>query len=182
MFEEVAEVDWSTHIPLLIDYWCRVLLGHQNYQGTILGAHRPVHELQPLTADLFDRWYGLWVATIDQGWAGPSAEKAKAHAAKIAGSLAASSPRSLGIPHAAPSLQGKRAAMQRIGWSVLANDQSASGVMGILRHELLHGVPKSLRQPLGQTEMELANGVRVVDGDLCKWATIEHEFDATSPI
>jgi hypothetical protein len=54
--------------------------------------------------------------------------------------------------------------------------------MGILRHELLHGVPKSLSQPLGQTEMELANGVRVVDGDLCKWATIEHEFDATSPI
>jgi hemoglobin len=88
VFEEVAEVDWSTHIPLLIDYWCRVLLGHQNYQGTILGAHRRVHELQPLTADLFDRWYGLWVATIDQGWAGPSAEKAKAHAAKIAGSLA----------------------------------------------------------------------------------------------
>jgi len=88
VFEEVAEVDWRTHIPLLIDYWCRVLLGHQNYQGTILGAHRRVHELQPLTADLFDRWYGLWVATINQGWAGPSAEKAKAHAAKIAGSLA----------------------------------------------------------------------------------------------
>ena len=88
LFEEIAEVDWRTHIPLLIDYWCRVLLGHQNYQGTILGAHRRVHELEPLTADLFDRWYGLWAATIDQGWAGPSAEKAKAHAAKIAGSLA----------------------------------------------------------------------------------------------
>jgi hypothetical protein len=54
--------------------------------------------------------------------------------------------------------------------------------MGILRHELLHGVPKSLSQPLGQTEMELANGVRFVDGDLCKWAPIEHKFDATSPI
>ena len=54
--------------------------------------------------------------------------------------------------------------------------------MGILRHELLHRVPKSLDQPLGQTQMELANGVGIIDGDLCKWATIEHEFDATPPI
>lgn len=54
--------------------------------------------------------------------------------------------------------------------------------MGILRHKLLHGVPKSMSQPLGQTEMELADGVRVIDGDLRKWATIEHKFDAAPPI
>ena len=27
VFGEVAEVDWALHIPKLIDYWCRVLLG-----------------------------------------------------------------------------------------------------------------------------------------------------------
>ena len=106
VFEEIAEVDWRTHIPLLIDYWCRVLLGHQNYQGIILGAHRRVHELEPLTADLFDRWYGLWAATIDQGWAGPSAEKAKAHAAKIAGSLARQLPQIAWDPSGCPSFEG----------------------------------------------------------------------------
>jgi len=53
--------------------------------------------------------------------------------------------------------------------------------MEILHHELLHGVPKSLDQPLGQTEMELANGVGVIDGDLFNWATTEHEFDAAPP-
>ena len=26
VFGEVAEVDWTLHIPKLIDYWCRVLL------------------------------------------------------------------------------------------------------------------------------------------------------------
>ncbi len=93
VFEEVAEVDWSLHIPLLIDYWCRVLLGHRTYQGAILVAHRHVHELRALTADDFDRWYGLWVMTIDQEWAGPSADKAKAHAARIATSLARQLPR-----------------------------------------------------------------------------------------
>ena len=88
VFEEVAEVDWSHHIPLLIDYWCRILLGDQSYQGTLLMAHRLVHDLQPFTTEHFDRWYGLWGATIDGRWAGPLAEKAKAHAARIATTLA----------------------------------------------------------------------------------------------
>ena len=60
VFEEVAEVDWSHHIPLLIDYWCRILLGDQSYQGTLLMAHRRVHDLQPFTTEHFDRWYGQW--------------------------------------------------------------------------------------------------------------------------
>lgn len=88
VFEEVAEVDWARHIPLLIDYWCRVLLGHDTYRGALLAAHHHVHTLEPFTADHFDRWYGLWVASIDSRWAGPCAERAKSHAAKVAATLA----------------------------------------------------------------------------------------------
>ncbi len=88
VFTEVPEVDWSHHIQLLIDYWCRVLLGDQSYQGAILNAHRRVHDLQAFTSENFDRWYGLWIATIDQTWTGPLADKAKSHAARIAASLA----------------------------------------------------------------------------------------------
>ena len=88
VFGEVAEVDWATHIPLLIDYWCRVLLGHAGYDGAILAAHRHVHDLEPLRPEHFDRWYRLWMQSVDAGWAGPKAEQAKAHAARIAGSLA----------------------------------------------------------------------------------------------
>jgi hemoglobin len=88
VFEDVAEVDWSTHIPLLIDFWCRALLGHQSYQGTILAAHRRVHEQDAFTADHFDRWYGLWAATIDQRSSGPLADKARDQAAKVARSMA----------------------------------------------------------------------------------------------
>ena len=88
VFVEVAEVDWSEHIPLLIDYWCRILLGHDGYQGAILSAHQHVHDQEPLTAEHFDRWYTLWAATIDGRWAGPYAERAKHHAAKIAATLA----------------------------------------------------------------------------------------------
>jgi hemoglobin len=93
VFEDVAEVDWSTHIPRLIDFWCRILLGHQTYQGTILAAHRRVHDQEAFTADHFDRWYGLWAATIAQGWSGPLADTARDHAARIAGSMARQLPR-----------------------------------------------------------------------------------------
>jgi hemoglobin len=88
VFVEVAEVDWSVHIPKLIDFWCRVLLGHPGYDGFVLGAHRQVHEVEAFRPELFDRWYLLFVETLDQGWRGPMTENAKIHAARIATTLA----------------------------------------------------------------------------------------------
>ena len=88
VFVEVAEVDWSVHIPKLIDFWCRVLLGQPGYDGFVLGAHREVHELESFRPELFDRWYSLFVETLDETWWGPIAERAKVHAARIAATLA----------------------------------------------------------------------------------------------
>jgi hemoglobin len=88
VFGEVAEVDWSVHIPRLIDYWCRVLLGDPGYDGSILGAHRHVHDIEAFRLEHFDRWYHLWVLSVDAGWSGPRADRAKAHAARVARSLA----------------------------------------------------------------------------------------------
>ncbi|MDP9441249.1 MAG: group III truncated hemoglobin [Actinomycetota bacterium] len=88
VFDEVAEVDWAVHIPTLVDYWCRVLLGSPGGSRPLLGAHADVHALEPLTAEMFDRWFGLWSATVDERWAGPTADRAKAHAARMAATLA----------------------------------------------------------------------------------------------
>ncbi len=88
VFGEIAEVDWAEHIPRLIDYWCRVLLGESGYQGAILAAHAHLHAQEPLRVEHCDRWYGLWVRSIDDRWAGPGAERAKEHAARIMAMLA----------------------------------------------------------------------------------------------
>ena len=88
VFAEVAEVDWALHIPKLIDYWCRVILRQPGYDGYILEAHQHVHDLKPLEVEHFDRWYGLWVETIDTRWAGPLADLAKEHATRMGGTLA----------------------------------------------------------------------------------------------
>lgn len=88
VFVDVAEVDWTVHIPKLIDYWCRVLLGQPGYDGYILAAHQYVHGIEPIDAHLFDRWYVMWCESVDGQWEGPLAEKAKSHAAKTMRMLA----------------------------------------------------------------------------------------------
>jgi hemoglobin len=85
VFGEVAEVDWAEHIPRLIGYWCRVLLGDPSYDGRILTAHERVDAQQPFDAELFDRWYRLFVESVDSTWSGPQAERAKHHAGHMAG-------------------------------------------------------------------------------------------------
>lgn len=87
VFDEVAEVDWTLHIPRLVDYWCRVLLRQPGYDGAILEPHRHVHELESFRPELFERWFTLWVSTIDATWHGPGADAAKRHAERMANTL-----------------------------------------------------------------------------------------------
>jgi hemoglobin len=105
VFGEVAEVDWAEHIPRLIDYWCRVLLGEPGYQGAILATHAHLHALEPLRLEHCDRWFGLWARSVDERWAGPVAERAKQHAASIMAILAR---RILGTSWAPPGVPRRR--------------------------------------------------------------------------
>ena len=43
MFNEVARVDWSEHLPKLTAFWCRALLGQPGYSGNPFRAHTLVH-------------------------------------------------------------------------------------------------------------------------------------------
>jgi hemoglobin len=88
IFEEVAEVDWSTHIPKLIDFWCRALLGEPGYDGWFLAAHQHVDARQRFEPEFFDRWLELFVGAVDAEWTGPVADAAKAHARHMATVLA----------------------------------------------------------------------------------------------
>jgi hemoglobin len=106
LFEEIAETDWAVHIPRLIDYWCRILLGERRYRGALLEAHREVHQREAFRDEHFDRWFQLWVASIDARWQGPNAEHAKAHAASTAGLI---SRRLRGIDHRVDAVTSEEA-------------------------------------------------------------------------
>jgi hemoglobin len=84
VFEDVAQVDWSEHLPKLTAFWCRTLLGLPGYAGNPFQAHREVHERSPFTARHFERWLDLFDETIELGWVGPNADRARALAANVA--------------------------------------------------------------------------------------------------
>jgi hemoglobin len=84
MFNEVARVDWSEHIPKLTEFWCRALFGTSEYSGNPFRAHQLVHEKRAFTPAHFERWLDLFCETVDLGWVGANAEKAKALARNVA--------------------------------------------------------------------------------------------------
>ena len=76
MFNEVAEVDWSEHLPKLTAFWCRALIDLPGYTGNPFRAHALVHAKHAFTAAHFERWLTLFHETLDLGWVGPNAERA----------------------------------------------------------------------------------------------------------
>ena len=92
IFLDVAGIDLAVHLPHIKNYWCKLLLGEKNYQRHTMNIHRQLHGKQPLQAGDFQRWLALFNATLDEGFAGERAERARQVAASIAGNMAASLP------------------------------------------------------------------------------------------
>jgi truncated hemoglobin YjbI len=84
LFTEVAQIDLPTHLPKLYRFWEMVLLGGQAYQGSPLIPHFHLHMRHPLEWAHFVRWLELFHETVDEHFAGPVADLAKARAERIA--------------------------------------------------------------------------------------------------
>jgi len=82
-------VDWSVHVPTLVDFWAGRLLGEPGYAGNPVGAHRSVHDRCPFGQREMDRWLTLWAETVDELFAGELAEVAKGRARMAADAILA---------------------------------------------------------------------------------------------
>ncbi len=76
MFNDVAQVDWSEHLPKLTAFWCRALLGIEGYVGNPYRAHALVNDQAPFTHAHFERWLELFHEAVELGWTGPNAARA----------------------------------------------------------------------------------------------------------
>ncbi|MGZ6999647.1 MAG: group III truncated hemoglobin [Acidimicrobiia bacterium] len=83
-----AHVDWPSHIATVTAFWMDQLFGTRHYEGNPLRAHQPIARLMPFRPEHFDRWLALFTETVDELFAGPVADLAKARAAKMARALA----------------------------------------------------------------------------------------------
>jgi hemoglobin len=73
-------VDWSVHIPKLVDFWAGRLLGVAGYEGNPVGAHQSVLDRFAFGAAELARWLELWEETVDELYIGEIAELAKRRA------------------------------------------------------------------------------------------------------
>lgn len=84
IFNEIAAVDWPSHLATLYTFWETLLFGSGTYQG----APFPKHAVLPVEKAHFDRWIELFLATVDENFSGPKAEEAKGRALSIADTFA----------------------------------------------------------------------------------------------
>src|SRR4051812_43076564 len=56
IFNDVARVDWQTHLPLLCQFWSTLLFRTNTYDG----RPWPKHALLPVKAEHFARWISLF--------------------------------------------------------------------------------------------------------------------------
>lgn len=84
LFTDVAQLDLEAHVPVITDFWETILLGGEAYRGGAFGPHLRLHGKSPLRGGHFERWLTIWTQTVDELFAGPTAELAKAHAARVA--------------------------------------------------------------------------------------------------
>lgn len=81
-------IDWKAHIGSVTDYWCHVVLYAPDYDIDVIEHHRPLHQRDPFTPELFENWLQIFDDTVDGGWSGPHATTAKARARGMAWAMA----------------------------------------------------------------------------------------------
>lgn len=88
IFTDVAEINLEHHLPIIADFWEMLLFGTVNFQAKYgrspMQVHGALSEKTNLTLEHFARWVKLFCATIDEKFAGETANLAKIRAISIA--------------------------------------------------------------------------------------------------
>lgn len=80
-------LDLELHLPVIVDFWEKILFGKPVYFNNPLAVHKLLHELSPLKPEHFQRWFKIFSAKVDELFAGKTVENAKLRAEMIAHSL-----------------------------------------------------------------------------------------------
>ena len=84
IFLDVAAIDLAKHLPIICSYWEKLILGADGYRRHTMNIHRALNARQTLEPGDFERWLALFRTTLDEGYSGPHAERARRVAGHIA--------------------------------------------------------------------------------------------------
>ena len=77
IFDQIAEVDWESHLPKMYNFWQTVLFREGGYKGDPIVAHANLLSKVELGRDKFDHWLALFKGTVDELFEGAHAEHIK---------------------------------------------------------------------------------------------------------
>ncbi|MFT3704081.1 MAG: group III truncated hemoglobin [Agriterribacter sp.] len=83
IFTEVVALSWDKHIPIMYSFWSSVLLGAKGYNGNPMQQHIQMDKQVHFEQHHFDRWLGLWAATVRENFEGRVADEAISRANNI---------------------------------------------------------------------------------------------------
>jgi hemoglobin len=83
IFNDIVQVHWKRHLPVMYDFWENTLLYTGGYTGNPMEIHRRLNQLISLTAEHFQQWTNLFTSTVDELFTGEKAELAKQRAISI---------------------------------------------------------------------------------------------------
>jgi len=84
IFNDVAQVNWAHHIPIICDFWETLLLDSASYRKNAMEVHFSLNRKIPLEEKHFQVWLKLFTDTVDEYFGGEKAEMAKKKAKSIA--------------------------------------------------------------------------------------------------
>lgn len=84
IFQDIAQVDWGKHLPVMYDFWEQLLLDSNRYGRNTMAPHFALNQKIPLQPVHFDRWILLFETTVSELFTGEKAELAisRAHSIK----------------------------------------------------------------------------------------------------
>lgn len=84
IFTQVAQIDLKPHLLDLVDFWEQILFDRGSYRKNVLEIHTDLNQQSKLSEDHFTIWLHYFNSTIDENFAGPTAEIMKTRALSIA--------------------------------------------------------------------------------------------------
>lgn len=76
-FNEVAQVNWDKHLPVMYDFWSSILINEGRYQGGLIMKHILLDKKSKIEAHHLERWQALFYQTLDHLFEGEVADDAR---------------------------------------------------------------------------------------------------------
>jgi len=84
IFNDIAAIDWDTHLPHMYNFWAGILFGENQFRGNPMLKHIVLSKKTQMSEIQFAEWLRLFGETIDELFEGVRGEEAMARAQMIA--------------------------------------------------------------------------------------------------